>query len=215
MNKEQAEICIKITEDALKTTSKGIHYKFLPINLICLVIAIALYHELIFAIMILAIVGLNIIFVVVLAKKKPFVINAIILLSIQMIVFCIALNCLIFGLYKLVDLFILWEFLLSIVIQIMALGISVILVKKHADNYKEKEKFSKVEVITGVAGGLGYTLALILCRIFTPSLSIVILILTLLMNLLVYLFNFAIVAAIYRIYLIKKYNLNAELKADR
>lgn len=211
MNKEQAEIYVTKSLDLAKTTSKRHQYELLLVNFVFLGIAIVLYHELTFVIIISFVACLEAFFTIVFAKKRPHYFKVTILIAIQIIVLSIALNGIIWGMYQLANSFVLWEYLLSIAIQVMAWVISIFFEKKRAERFKPQKYISKAGVVASATAGLTYALTLFLCRIFSPSLSTLLSIamplIALLLNMLVCLMGTGVTAAIYRACLIKKFQL--------
>lgn len=212
MNKEQAEIYVMKSLDMAKTISRDFQYKFLVINLFFLGIPIALYHELSFVIIISIIFCLNLLFVIIFAKKRPDFIKVTILIIIQLTVFCIGLNCIVLGLYKIVKKFKLWIFVFSIIIQIIAFILSFIIVKKHAVKFKPKNL--NTGAVAGAAASFGCALGFLLVRFLSPTLSEFLPYISLIINILVCLISVGISGAFYRLYLIKKYGLIIEVEKE-
>lgn len=209
MNKEQAEIYVIHSTDSSKTTSRKFQNEFLLINLICSGIAVALHHELIFVTIISIVAISNIIFTFLFAKREAVCIKVAILMIIQLIVFWIVLNCIVFGIYKVTDRLVLWEFIASVAIQLIAFGISFVFIIKHAKKFMATKGITKIELTAGIVAGLSFSLALIFCRILSPSLNTFVTIMAILINLMSCLVTVGIAGAFYRVYLIKKYNLNS------
>jgi len=211
MNKEQAEVYASL--ESLLIVTKGFQYKFLLVNLAILAISLALYQGLIFiaSISLLTLFYLILTFLLV---RRAHIINRLILLIIQLIILCFTLNFLLFGLYQFNDMFILWEFLLSIVIQVFSFLVSFLIIKKIFEKAKEKEANTKTQVWAGVVAGFFYSLILILLRILAPTVQTGILAAAIIINVIVCLFSLSIVAGIYRVYVTKKFNLECILHKE-
>ena len=215
MDKEQAGIYVFKSLNIEKTASKGFQYKLLIINLIFIGISALLYRGLVFIIIVSITASLDILFTIAFAKRKLQLFKATLLLIIQKMVFCVAANLIVFGMYMLVQKFVLWEYIVSIAIQLFAFAINFILEKKYAKGFKYSDDILKAEGKAGSVAGFSSALGLILCRIFSPSLSVTVMLLASLLNLMVCLMSFAVMMSIHKAYLIKKYNLNIEQNLEK
>ncbi len=206
MNREQAEGYVEYGINYMDF-SKKICYRLLPLILFVLTIAIALHRELIFMAIVVIIALLSIVFSIVFLIKYS-IFNGFMSVGLQLLFTNIALNLIVFGINKLTKSFILWEYIVSIVIQVIAFGVSWFLIKRRSEKFKLEENYTKTEIVAGTMAGFSCALALILCRIFAPPLTTVVSIIVILINFIVCLINVGIIMAFYRAYLIKKFNLD-------
>lgn len=210
MNKESAEIYVKKSLNTVKIISRAYQYRFLLLNFFVFGIAFIVYPKKAFLIAMLCIYFINAFSAILLAKKAPCLLSGTVLTIIQLLVFCVALNSIVFAMYQSAQVFVLWEFIVSVMIQLLSIAVSFILIKRHAKKFHENERYSytKTEAVAGTASGISYILVLTFCHVVSPSLSTFVTPVAILINILACLMSFATSSAIFRAYLIKKYNIN-------
>ncbi len=184
---------------------------FLPFNIIGLGIAMALYPKMYFfvvTILLMLVAGLTSI----LYKKKWSVFMGFLSQATQLLEFTITLDCIYFAIYHNAGLFVWIDYLLTIIIQIVALGASIILVIISAKHHNINKK-PVINTKAGIISGLTFVVTSILLKIYTPKISTytALVIISLLMNILIILLNFAVAMACYRAFLIKKFKLTIDL----
>lgn len=214
MNSQAAEnwviFGIKSTVFSRKTS-----FKILPINLIIAVISCLLFSESRFIIIVAFIFLIEIILSLILYLKWSAV-SVLVSQATQILFFVVNLDFMNYSIYKFSGLFVWYEFLISIILQLSAMLISIPIAINSAKRYIDKpyEKKLNARVIAGSFAGLSYTTAIIFCKIFltNASVALVITIISILINLLICLLNLGIVMAFYRVYLIKRFKLNIDLK---
>lgn len=184
---------------------------FLPFNIIGLGIAMALYPKMYFFVvttLLMFVAGLTSIFY----KIKWSVFIGFLSQATQFIEFIITLDCIYFAMYHNAGLFVWIDYLLTIIIQIAAFGVSIILVINSAKNHNINKK-PVINTKVGIISGLTFVLTSILLKIYIPKISLctVLVIINLLINIIIILLDFAVAMACYRAFLIKKFKLIIDL----
>lgn len=186
--------------------SKKMCFSFLPLYFIVFGVAVLLFHETIFIVIISSILLCEIISAIII-KSKWSIYTGFISQATQLLFLCLGLDFLNFSIYKISNEFICYEYIFSIVFQIVMLLISIPLVKRNAEKFQEKQSVinRKVYLIAGGAYGVTIFLGRFFLTEFTKS--TIILIINFLINILIYLLEFIIVMALYRASLIKKFGI--------
>lgn len=191
---------IKIT----KSTCWG----FLFFNLILLGISIALLQEGIFIIMVGVVAAIHISVVIFFSIIKWSSFFIFLVQAILFVFFVLTLNFLSFSLEKFAGLFVWYDFLISIILQVVAFATSALIVKwivKRASGH-----YGNIPALASSVAVCFYGIGTILCKIFLTdvSLSIVITIVNILLNIMVYITSYVIVSGFYRAFLTVKYHLS-------
>ncbi|MCL2062718.1 MAG: hypothetical protein FWH03_08890 [Firmicutes bacterium] len=214
MDKEQIKSYVQYGLNSSQLTKK-LSIQILFINLVVLVIAIILHPKLAFILTIVAIALANIAMVIVIVNKwSPFV--KLFAIAILLFFFCVALNCFVFGLLKIADIFIWWQFLLSIAIQLLfwAGTFIFVFVRNSARKHDVNKKLSIIVAsLATFSGGIGYVIGIFVTRTFLKdaTLEIAMLVLASIINVLILLVGIGVVMAVYRAYLIKKHTLDVSI----
>jgi hypothetical protein len=210
MNKELAESYVQYGIKATVFTEKSCT-AFLPFNILFLMIAIALYRELYF-IVIVTLVIITAIATSMLFRKKWSAFTGLLSQATQFVIFVIAIDCIYFGMYNMADIFVWYEYLISIIIQIIAFLVSIQLVVNSAKRHDISKK-PVINTTVGAVAGLVCASTSIICKIFFTevSASVILTIMSLLMNIMILLSSYVIVMAYYRAFLIKKYDLEIQI----
>ena len=206
MYKEQAESYVQYGINTIKM-SKKLCTALLPVNLLFLCLSVALFHKLFFVIFIVCIALINIVSSIIL-KVKWSICSGFISQATQGLLLAISFDCIYFSMYKLANLFIWYEFLSSIATQIIAIALCIPIVVKNA-NMHNTNKVAMPSIIAGSVSGVACVGTTIFCKLFltNASLSLVLTIISILMNVVVYILAYIIVTGYYRAYLIKKYKM--------
>ena len=213
MDRETAESYVQYGIKSTKFTKK-MCMAFLPLNIISSMIAIAAFHEINFVILVVIFIIINIV-TSLLFKAKWSVISGLLSQATQASLFAIAIDFIYFSLFQMFNLFVWYEFLISIITQIVALCVSIpiviILAKKHKKD-KTKDFQVPAKIVASIAA-CACSSATLFCKIFLKDapLSFVWVIMSSIFNLMVYLLCYIIVRSYYRVYLIKKYKLEIDL----
>jgi len=193
--------------------SKKLCTKLLPFNIGAQFIAIALYSESLFVVASIAVIMANIITSVVFRKKWSLFIGFV-SQGTQLLLFAIGVNFIIFGMYKCTELFVFYEYLIIIAIQVIVscIGFYLIVTMSKRHNEKKKGKSSTVMAATTTIAVYAWTTAF--CKLFLAGapLSTVITILSVIMNVLICLLNYVAIGGYYRAFLVKKYRIEIEMK---
>ena len=215
MDKETAEIYVLY---GIKSTNftKKMCLTFLPLNIVLSGISIILLDckytvVIVFTILILGNIVTSIIFVI---KWSAFFL--LFAQSTQFTFLIIILNFIYYGLQKISLLFVWYEFLISLIIQVIAFVVSILLVINQAKNQKKVKKKS-TKIMAGSAAVLSFSIGRIICRFFltNATFSIVSTILSILLNIMICLLSYAIVCGYYRAYLMKKFDLKINLRVEK
>lgn len=212
MDKEQAELYVNSVNET-KTDPQTI---FLAMNLVFFAVAVALHHTLIFGI-IVGCFAVTSILILIISSKKSSYFKTTVLIAMQLFLTCVSLNFIVFAIYQFTDKFVLWEYLVSVGIQIIVSLLSLIFFKIHSEKYKGSEdvKTKIIETVSGSVASLTSALALVLCRIFSPSFSAVLSSIAIFVNIASCLFGVCVVGVLYRAYLMKKYNITKYTKINK
>lgn len=207
MNRETAESYI-IYGTKSSLFSKNMVFTFLPFNITLFSIAVVLFYELWFVNLVLITVVINMVSSL-LFKHKWSTFVGLLSQGSQLFFTVIALDFVYLGMYKVSNLFIWHEYLVSISLQILMFILSIYLVLNLARKQNQEKRPVSNTVSSSVAG-LSFMIATIFAKIFMTdvSLSIVITVLGVLINLMIYLLSYVIVSAYYRAYLTRKFNLS-------
>lgn len=210
MNKEQAELYVNsVNEPKIDPQSF-----FLAMNLVFFAISLAFRHVLVFGIIIGCFAVICIV-VLIISKKKSSFFRTNYLLAIQFLMTCFSLNCIVYSIYQFTDKFVLWEYLLSISIQIVVSLFSLVFFKIHSEKTKcNNVKGNVKETVFGSIASLSGALSILLCRIFSPSFSVILSSIAIMLNILSCLFGICVTGVSYRAYLIKKYNIYNKSEID-
>ena len=210
---------MRLQEKAKEFISHGIHATdfrkksgiiLLLINLIVFVIALLLWHKIIFLSIVITVAVINIICTVIFYKKWN-VTRGFLSQGTQFLLFCIALDLLCYGMYRCTNLFVWYEYLIFIVVQIVCAIVYIFLTVNYYKKFSSKK--NKINIIAGSVAGLCCETGIIVCKIWLTdiSLNVVIAIIALLIAIIIYLLLFCICLAFYRAYLIYKYDLPREI----
>lgn len=210
MNRELAESYVRYGINSTIFTKKNCT-AFLPFNILFLLISVALFQQLYFNIVVVLIIIVAII-TSMLFRMKWSAFMGLLSQATQFVIFVISIDCIYFGMYHLANMFVWLEFIISMIVQIVAFVVNFFLAVSSAKRHVVDKK-PRVNAVAGAVAGLTYAGALIFCKIFLTeaTLSIAMTILSFLMNIMVCLLSYVVSMAMYRAYLIKKYNLEIQL----
>lgn len=214
MDKEQAELYVNsVIESKVDPLSF-----FLAMNLVCFAVAVAFHHTIIFGI-IAGCFALVSILLMVLNTRKASYFKVTLLTALQFAMTSVALNCLVFALYQFVDKFVLWEYLVSIGIQIVVFLLSPIVFIVNAKKAKRSpagnSRITVAGTVSGAVGGAGAAAGLSICRLMSPSFSAIIAGFSILLDIMACLLLFCVAGVLYRAYLIKKFNISRSSEANK
>lgn len=191
-------------------------FSFVIIFIVLGAVAILLYNKIPMICVASACIALDVV-VSLICYLKWSVTSLLVLQAAHLLVFAVITDAIYFAMYQAAGLFVLQDFIVAMSLQVaFILPISAFTVL-HAAMFKEtfkEKKSSSLYKICGVVGGTAYAVTSVLCKIFLTdvSASVVLSILSVLMNILVYLLIVVIVNVIYRIYLLKKFNLSLDVQ---
>ena len=191
-------------------------FSFVIIFIVLGAVAILLYNKIPMICVASACIALDVV-VSLICYLKWSATSLLVLQAAHLLAFAVITDAIYFAMYQAAGLFVLQDFIVAMSLQAaFVLPISAFTVF-HAATFKEtfnEKKSSALYKICGVVGGTAYAVTSVLCKIFLTdvSASVVLSILSVLMNILVYLLIFVIVNVIYRIYLLKKFNLSFDVQ---
>lgn len=210
MNRELAESYVQYGINATVFTKKKCT-AFLPFNILFLGIATILFRKIYFLIIITIIIIIATITSIVF-KRKWSAFFGFLSQATQLLIFAITLDCIYFAISHALEKFVWYEFLISIIIQVVAFPINLSLVVSSAKRHDIHKK-PVINKSAGLVAGLSCILTLIVLKVFLTeiSMSFIFIIMSFLINIFIILLSYAIVMAYYRAYLIKKFHLVIEL----
>lgn len=180
---------------------------FLPFNILLSVVAILLWQGIGYICVVVVFILINIVCSIVFYKKWN-MLYGFISQGVQLLLFTIELDLICYGMYRCVDLFVWYEYVIFICVQIVALVICVILNRVYY-NVFENKKHMKRNVIVGSVAGFACECAILICKVWLTnvSLNVVITVISLLINVAIYFLLFVVCLAFYRAHLVLKYHL--------
>ena len=210
MDREKANLYVKNSIDNTAIASGKMQNGFLLLSISCFVVSAIIYNDPIYLGILIAVVLVDcLINILLLWNKKIFIQQSLVLANICF--FGIALNFVSFSILKTLEEFRLWFFLLPLAIQFVCFFVSFVVVVRHANKFELLQENNKNrDVVAGVAAtvsGLFFSVAVLLCRIFAPTVFTLSVIFLILIYALACLLNFGDSAAMYRVWLIKKYKI--------
>ena len=206
MDKEKAEKIIDKMRmnNSIKKAQRG----FFVINLFICGFAIIFYHNLIYVIILLSLALFDIVATVICTNRKSKDMWLSVLLVIDTVTLCIYFNCMVFSMSKSENCFVLWEYLFSILLQLLSLLLSCIFVPKLAEkNIFSTKEAHKSGVIGAISAMLTCSASSLCFRIFSPSQQVLISILSVAVNIACCALFMAIVVWCYKIHLMLKYDI--------
>lgn len=213
MGKITAEIAYNYVYYGIKSTNftRNKCLSFLFGTIILGIIAILLYNQKLVIIFVAIALVFNLVVSLICYNKwsaKFFFISQ----ATYALVICIMIDIIYYAMYHATELFVVMDYIVAIVLQIVIIPIIGMITVFHAKTFKKK-KYSTLYKIGGAISGAVYGISSIVCKIFLTdaSLSIVLTIISILMNIIVYFLIYGILSASYRVFLIEKFNLSIEV----
>lgn len=207
MDKAVAEDYVSKGIKLIKIT-KSMCWGFLFFNLILLGVSVALLQESVFIIVVgaFATIHISVVIFFSIIKWRSFFIFLI--QAILFVFFVLTLNFLNFSLEKFAGIFIWYDYLISIILQAVAFAVSVLIIKLTVK--RGRGHYGKISALASSVAVCFYGIGIILCKIFLTdvSLSVVITIINILLNIMVYITSYVIVSGFYRAFLTVKYHLS-------
>ena len=214
MNRETAEAYVLKSIDSPKALTTKTQFVFLVLNFLFLGISLALCHAVVFIVTVACVAVVYLVALIALLRKKN-LFRITVLIAVQLTVFCIAFDFLMFGVYQIADEFVLWEFLASMGIQAVAFVVDFFLAHLYAKKFDPNtpaEKASKATKAASAAAALSCASSMILLRVFSPSESVAITIIVVCLNIMSCLLWFGVWSAVLRAFYIKKYQIEVDIK---
>ena len=191
---------------------KGTCFAFLLLNAIFAVIEINIYPNFALMRMVLSTLALNVITAFLLYAKWS-VISGFLSQATQFIYFGIILDCFVFAINKKTGAFVLNDFIVTIALQIIAIPVIFIIVVLSAKKHNRGKMPTTYKVSFSVGLGVSMLSSIISKFLLTNvSLNVVVTILNCVLTITIYLIWYIVISAIYRAYLVKRYNLNISLE---
>lgn len=131
----------------------------------------------------------------------------------QGVYLAIIYDCFMLSFYKMLDVFVWSDYAVTIALQVIAIPFVLIIVILSARKHN-KNKVPKVLKIGLSAGASIYAVSSIISKVFLANLSInvVIIIMNVILNVAIFLMWYAVLSALYRAYLTKRYKLDIVLE---
>lgn len=191
---------------------------FLPLNILLVIVSILLCQEILLIWFEFFLILINIVSAIVFYKKWSTKIGFISQGS-QMLFCLVVLDIVCYSMYKCADCFVWIEFLILIIIQIVFLGlwISTTLIYykffdgKYYKYFDDKTLVIKNRIAVSIGGLIGILSVIIFIHLFVNvTLQTVFLIISTLINMMIYLLEYGIVLAFFTAYLVSKYKIKIE-----
>lgn len=185
----------------------------LSINLLFFAISLILYHKTIFLSIVLMFALLNIIAVAITSHKWSVRLEFV-SRGIMWIFLIIAFDCLDFAMYKRANMFVWYEYLINVSVQIVCFISSLLICRLAAKKHDKESKctLNNTAVLAPSLAGLSYSGIIVFCKIFLTdaSLSLVLTIFSVIIFVMTYLLAYVAVSSFYCSYLIHRYNLELD-----